>query len=120
MYMASATGATVHMHYCMGKFMSASFIEKDEDSCEIKCCEKKSRQKDCCKDEHKTVKTSDHQLAKASFDLPLYQPALPILAYFERVSRPFPTYSKLAEKAHSPPSLWRTCPIFIEVRNFRI
>jgi len=120
LYMLSATGASVHVHYCMGKLMSASFIHKDEDRCD-KCCPKKSSKKGCCKDENKTFKTSDHQLAKASYDFSHEQLAIPSLpCYFPPTDRTYTNCINITAKAHAPPFLWRTCPIYIQVQNFRI
>ena len=118
--MAGAAGATVHIHYCMGKVMGAGFGHKDEEKCG-KCGMKKSISNGCCKDEHKTVKASDHQLAKASFDL----------SYTQIDIHPLPVYtaykclfhsgsSNNIAHANSPPSVWRTCPIYIRVQHFRI
>jgi hypothetical protein len=120
LYMASATGATVHIHYCMGKFMGVSLIHKDGDRCG-KCGMKKAGQKmGCCKDEHKTFKTGDHQLAKASFDFSHQITPVHLTAYS---FYPKPVYASCVNKtaqANAPPSYWRTCRIYIQVQNFRI
>lgn len=121
LYMASAMGATVHIHYCMGKIMSASFRHTDEGICG-KCGMKKSEQKKgCCKDEQKTFKTGDHQLAKASFDFSHAQIVVPSLSHY--TCYVYPCYAgsvKNIAHANSPPFFWRTCPIYIQVRDFRI
>ena|ERR1700733_3424136 len=112
LYMLSATGATVHIHYCMGKLMSASFIDKDEDRCE-KCCAKKSSKKGCCKDESKTFKTNDHQLVKASFDFshqPVAIPSLP--SYFSLTDRICTTCTNITAKANAPPGIWEHIPLY--------
>jgi hypothetical protein len=120
LYIASATGATVHIHYCMGKFMSASLIRIAEDKCS-KCGMKKTLQSGCCKDEHKTFNTSEHQLAKASFHFSHQQVCpsyVPVYSF-----RNYPVYATVVNDiagVHAPPFYWRTCPIYIRVRNFRI
>ena len=120
LYMAGATGATVHVHYCMGKFMGAGFVHKDEDKCG-KCGMKKSISKGCCKDEHKTFKTSDHQLSKASFYFSHNQTASVCFAHYSFYLQSFYQGSvKNVGQANSPPSVWRTYPIYIHVQNFRI
>ena len=121
LYMASVSGATVHMHYCMGKFMSASFTHEEEKVCG-KCGMKKSAQKKgCCKDEHKTFKTTDHQLAKATFDFKATSAPVFFITRFHAYLKPlYNNRVTCSTKAHSPPSLWRPCPIYIEVHNFRI
>jgi hypothetical protein len=121
LYMTSATGATVYVHYCMGKFMCASLRHSDGGICGRCGMKKAMEKKGCCKDEQKTIKASDHQLAVASFDFfhPLYITAiLSHTAFYRR-----PCYSGSVENiacANSPPSRWQTCPIYIQVRNFRI
>ena len=121
LYMASAMGATVHVHYCMGKFMSASLRHTDEGICS-KCGMKKSEQKKgCCKDEQKTFKTSDHQLAKASFDFSHSQIVVPSISHYTFYTYPYHAGSvKNIARTNSPPIFWRTCPIYIQVRDFRI
>lgn len=56
-YLATTTGATFHLHYCMGKLVNVKLWQEETKKCS-KCgteendpCSKK-----CCKDENKTVK----------------------------------------------------------------
>jgi hypothetical protein len=119
--MASATGATVHIHYCMGKFMSASLHHSDEGICGRCGMKKAAQKKGCCKDEQTTIKASDHQLSKASFDFShtLYFTGHILHGAFYQ----YPPYSRIEESiscANSPPMCWRTCPIYLKVQNFRI
>jgi hypothetical protein len=63
LYMSSSTGATFHMHYCMGKLMEVQLWHQ-----ETACSKCSARQHDtcakkCCKDEHKTVKLEKDQQA---------------------------------------------------------
>lgn len=121
LYMASALSLSVHVHYCMGKIAGISFIHNDEGRCGKCGMEKAKRDKGCCKDEHKTFKTNDHQIVKASFDFSHVQiePALtPVYSYYSA-----PVYTACINeiaRTNAPPGLWRTCPIFIQVQNFRI
>ncbi|HVI48762.1 MAG TPA: hypothetical protein VM802_28090 [Chitinophaga sp.] len=67
-YVATSTGATIHMHYCMGKLMEVEVWNAKVKKCEkcgassyhSKMCAKK-----CCRDEHKTVKLEKDQQAAA-------------------------------------------------------
>ena len=61
-YMSSSTGATFHMHYCMGKLMDVELWHADDNKCS-KCVagHTKACAKQCCKDEHKTVKLEKDQ-----------------------------------------------------------
>ena len=65
-YLASSVGATVHLHYCMDKFIDWSLL-KDGDKCN-KC----GMEKDggCCKDENKFVKNNiDQKVTEPSIQL---------------------------------------------------
>jgi len=119
LYMASAIGTTIHLHYCMGKPVSASLVHKKGDTC-YKCCGKKSNNKGCCKDEQKTFKTGDHQFANLAFDFSHYQVATLLPSRFSFSETICTSGINLLAKAHAPPALWRTCPIYVQVRNFRI
>ena len=121
LYMVSATGATVHLHYCMGKLMGAAFCHNEDELCG-KCGMKKAKSKGCCKDIHKSIKASDHQLAKTN-PIPLSQQldaSLPAPFTCSVPDRLAATYIEDVARAHAPPSLWRTNPIYLQVQNFRI
>ena|SRR5215212_3156838 len=57
-YLAASAGATVHLHYCMDKFINWSIFNGDGDKCD-KCGMKKDG--GCCKDEHKFIKNNVDQ-----------------------------------------------------------
>lgn len=58
-YLATTTGATIHMHYCMGKIYSVDLLKKDKCT---KCGMEASE--GCCNDELKVLKLKDnHQPA---------------------------------------------------------
>ena len=56
LYLGTSTGATVHMHYCMGKLADWGLGHNKSKTCG-NCGMEKSEEKDngCCKDEHKFV-----------------------------------------------------------------
>src|ERR1035437_7347017 len=114
LYMSCALSLTVHVHYCMGKFAALSFIHSDEDQCG-KCGMKKAeRNKGCCKDEYKTFKANDHQQAKASFGFSQkYFIAILQPSYFLSAESAISQQQDNSTLAHAPPSVWRTCPIYI-------
>lgn len=63
LYIGSSTGATVHMHYCMGKLVGKALWHEEAQKCG-KCSTKKNKtacNKNCCKDEHKLVKLDKDQ-----------------------------------------------------------
>lgn len=67
LYLCSSAGATVHLHYCMGKLVNWSLADKDSDQCD-KC--EMQKDGDCCKDELKFVKNSlDQKAAESAIQL---------------------------------------------------
>lgn len=121
LYMANAMGATVHLHYCMGEFMGASLVHKDEHKCGKCGMERTEKDNGCCKDEHKTLKTAEHHAAKLAFHLASADAVVP--AQFNH----HPNYSLLSSPLrfkgpfpNAPPGVYRPCPIYIYVCNFRI
>ncbi|MCW3092306.1 MAG: hypothetical protein JWP81_3375 [Ferruginibacter sp.] len=67
LYLGSTVGATVQMHYCMGKLANWDLNHKASSTC-AKCGMEKSakKAKGCCKDEHKFVKNAADQNAPAA------------------------------------------------------
>ena len=65
-YLASSVGATVHLHYCMDKFINWSLLKGGDK------CNKCGMEKDggCCKDENKFVKNNvDQNVAEFAIQL---------------------------------------------------
>lgn len=82
LYISTSTGATVQMHYCMGKLVDWSIGHGDEkNACDNCGMEKDGKGKnDCCKDELKQLKIEKDQKAAATFELTLsLATALPAL-----------------------------------------
>jgi hypothetical protein len=77
LYIGSSTGATVHLHYCMGKLVAMKLWHPSEAAKCSKCGMKKNTTcaKSCCKDEHKTIKLEKDQKPAQAF-LNLTEPAL--------------------------------------------
>ena len=77
--MGSSTGASIHMHYCMGKLAGWGFGHNDTEQCG-KCGMKKTVKKNsCCKDEQKFLKfNADQKSTESVFQLQQLMPvALP-------------------------------------------
>jgi hypothetical protein len=123
LYMVTASGATVHLHYCMGKFVDASFVGDNDEEHECSSCGMtKKQKKGCCKDEHKVIKTDpSQQTVKASFHVTdlLYIPQDQCFYSPYQATHDIRNNETLVA-CHAPPSHWRSCPIYIQVRNFRI
>lgn len=70
-YLGSSTGATVHLHYCMGKLADWGLGHQQSESCGT-CGMDQSSSEDsgCCKDEHKFIKSDpDQKLVEAGLQL---------------------------------------------------
>jgi hypothetical protein len=126
-YLSTSMGATVHLHYCMGKLVSWGIIGHDSKNCGICGMEKKaadthciSAGMGCCKDEQKLIKTSDAQNIFASElqFLKLFPKALTV-NYLALSDFRIPSFAVSYPAANAPP-LSRKVPVFLLNRNFRI
>jgi hypothetical protein len=65
-YSVTSIGATVQLHYCMGKLAGWSLVWTDTKSKECSKCgmgKKHNSAKDCCRDENRFLKIKDDQKA---------------------------------------------------------
>ncbi len=104
-YISTSIGATVHVHYCMGKLAEWGLGHKETTSCG-KCGMKQSQKKDngCCKDENKFIKNNaDQKGGEAVFQMPqLLAIALPVTIF----ELPVADISAVTEEnpiSHAPP-----------------
>jgi len=66
-YFAVSSGATVNLHYCMGKLMSWDLSAKSKGKCDS-CGMEKTGHKGCCHDEHKQLKVEkDQKVSESAF-----------------------------------------------------
>jgi hypothetical protein len=120
LYLGLSTGATVHMHYCMGKLVGSALWHSasKEDKCS-NCGMSKSKKK-CCKDEHKQLQIDKDQRLNEPVpqQLQLMVALMPVNfcefpdAMVNAVANPIP-YS------NAPPENLRV-PLFIRNCVFRI
>src|SRR5450432_582129 len=126
-YLSTSMGATIHLHYCMGKLASWGLIDHESKKC-AKCGMVKktssahyiATKMDCCKDEHKLIKTDkDQKLFSSAFlkynnlsqAISLIEPALQdVKALSISIEHP---------RANAPP-LSGKLPLFVLYRNFRL
>jgi hypothetical protein len=126
-YLSSSMGATIHLHYCMGKLASWGLIDHENKNC-VQCGMVKktltpqcmAAKMGCCKDEHKQIKTDkDQKLFPSEFfkynnlsnAIALNEPAIESIKAFS-ISIEYPN-------SNAPP-LFDKLPRFIVFRNFRI
>lgn len=73
--MFTTTGATLHMHYCMGKLVeSGLWHSKSSDDCSY--CGMEKKQNDCCKDEQHFIKNSSDQKIATTIVIVMQAPVI--------------------------------------------
>ncbi len=70
LYFGVSTGATLHVHYCMGKMVGIDLVSKDKDHCHQCGMKIMNGGKGCCHDEQKSIKiANDQNSPEAAFQL---------------------------------------------------
>jgi len=116
LYISTSTGATLHLHYCMGKLVEWGFLHNKEEKCS-KCGMKKSGKSDkgCCRDEHKQIKLEkDQKTPESAFQMIQGAPVTVPASFIEMPSPYFPLLTAVNPISHSPP---RSCGIAVYIRN---
>jgi hypothetical protein len=126
-YLSSSMGATIHLHYCMGKLASWGLIDHESKNCtqcgmlkQSASSHSKELKTECCRDEHKQIKTDkDQKLTPSEFlkynslsrDIAFNEPAVQSAGYFS-VCTEYPN-------TNAPP-LIDNLPLFVLYSNFRL
>lgn len=117
-YGTASSGATIHLHYCMGKFACFGLSSEKKETC-YQCGMNKGKN-DCCKDVKKTFKTlKDYSASGLSFNVA--KQAAPALQP-DWTSFPqdiFRSPDHLTVFAHGPPDCI-PIPLYTRFCNFRI
>ncbi len=107
LYMGTSIGASVQMHYCMGKLADWSIGHKESKSCN-KCGMEKSAIKshDCCNDKQQFVKnTADQNSFETAFQVAQsIAVALPV-SFYEIPSIDLLSITEANPISHAPPRL---------------
>ncbi len=121
LYLGTSSGATIHMHYCMGKLADWGLSKNKSKTCP-KCGMEKSHKSDngCCKDEHKFLKDDSAQkLAENNLQmLQLFSVAIPA-SFTELPAIDFPSVTEKNPTSHAPPRTHGVA-IYIFKRSFLI
>jgi hypothetical protein len=126
LYLSTSLGATVHLHYCMGKLVSWGFVDHENKGSEMCGMQEKATDKTsvitkpgCCRDEHKQVKTGgDQKIFNTDFQfLKNIQTAVAGQPYLPDINTFFPAFAY--SKINAPPHVVRD-GLFLLHRNFRI
>lgn len=126
-YLSFSTSVIVSLHYCMGKYISWSFSDKEKKVCEYCGMHKKLNpenrgiaKNNCCKDEHKQIKTEKDQKTVASgFQLIKPLPAFTISRYSELHNSSLSSIATAHLNVNGPP-ISSVPAIFLFDCNFRI
>lgn len=116
LYIGTSSGATVHMHYCMGKLADWGLSHSKSKTCS-KCGMEKTENSDngCCKDEHKFFKDDSAQKITEN-NLSLFQ-SLSVALPLSYIVLPVLDFSSVTEEnplSHAPP---RTNSVAVYIRN---
>jgi hypothetical protein len=67
-YTFSSIGATIHLHFCMNKFVGTNLFHNDNEACGKCGMKEDATKKGCCKDEVQKIKiTDEHQKSISEF-----------------------------------------------------
>jgi len=126
-YLSTSMGATIHLHYCMGKLASWGLIDHNSKNCaqcgmvkKAQASQCMSSKTDCCKDEHKQIKTDkDQKLFPSEFFK--YNNLSQAIALNEYALQGVRAFSVSIEypRSNAPPLLGKL-PLFVLYRNFRL
>lgn len=112
-YFASTSGATVYMHFCMGKMVEWNMAGQEKEKCPRCGMDKSNKAKDCCNDEYKQYKvTADQNITESVFH------SMQVVALTSSfIEIPATAFSSITEEnptGNAPP---RSCSIPIYKRN---
>ena len=116
LYLGASTGATIHMHYCMGKLADWGLGHTNSETCGS-CGMEKSSEKDngCCKDEQKFIKnTADQKIVESSLLLMNVISAAVIPGYTELPALQITSITEEHPFSHAPP---RTHGVAVYILN---
>jgi hypothetical protein len=120
-YIVSASGLTVHEHYCMGEKAGTSIFGQLTDRCSVCGMERGKENKECCKDVKHFVKgNAPHQSSSIAPNCPANQETtlpIPYIVLSDHLALASPLLH--SDEQHAPPP-GISQPIYIEVGNMRI
>jgi hypothetical protein len=126
-YLSSSMGATIHLHYCMGKLASWGLINHESRNCTRCGMVKKTSgsqhmaaKMDCCRDEHKQIKTDKDQKL-VPFEFFKYNNFSQAIVLNEHALQGVQVSSVSIEHPNTnAPPLSGKLPLFVLYRNFRL
>lgn len=119
LYITASSGATMHLHYCMGKLIDWSLSENSKGQKCSNCGMEKVLHKGCCKDEHKQLKVDDQKPVGANLSIVHLTSTAVISTFFELASVYVPSIIEQNPLTNAPPRE-QSVPLFIRNCVFRI
>jgi|SRR5436190_21319253 len=121
LYLAASTGATIHLHYCMGKLVEwgLKHDSKKKDKCNNCGMNNSTDKKGCCEDEQIQIKLSGDQKTVNNYQIISENFNTIVTPFFEL---PQIYISSITEKTplnHAPPPDFGS-PLYIQNCIFRI
>jgi len=124
-YMSTAMGANVQLHYCMGKLVEWEFGSSKKDHCKS-CGMKKAaagvsiNKKKCCEDEYKELKLKKDQRVSENAQPLIFAPVgvTPVVAYTLPAVHAVSLATEFPVAAAPPGNT--TVPVFLLHCHFRI
>jgi hypothetical protein len=96
-YLSSSIGATIHLHYCMDKFVGWGFDAPDDKECSS-CGMEKGVENGCCKEDSKKIKLETDQKVAEYFVFSFHHDLHESILYFAGTNG-----SPLISNAHKLP-----------------
>lgn len=119
LYITISSGATINIHYCMGKLVGWDVNHSSTDKCEV-CGMRSSAKKGCCKNTQKVLQIEKDQKASESiFHFVNAGVFLFTIHYTVLPDYPLAVLKLKQPIAHAPPESG-SVPDFIRFCNFRI
>ena len=112
-YFTVASGITVNMHYCGGKFKQISLFHPVNDT---GCCGSKKKGKGCCNDKTTFIKVKDNHNLSENVNLNFnYFKILTPITSTQLFTNLFKSDSYLKFYYHSPPLLYNN-PLYLKYK----
>lgn len=102
MYLGISSGATLHLHYCMGMLVNMGLTTQNQDACG-KCGMTKKEKKGCCQDEQKQLKTDQAQKTQAHFSFDYFSQPVLMPSEFLISEPPFSSITEENPTGNAPP-----------------
>jgi len=120
LYLGSSAGATVHLHYCMGKLVDWG-LGYNHLKVWGECGMEEENSKDnCCKDEHTFLKNdSDQKIVESSFQLVKLLASAPLISHPDLYIAQIPSFTEENPVSNAPPRSSNVA-VYILKRTFLI